>query len=78
MRLICTSTSTEKRDKEESERYRQDEASQRLEQNRRDDLDQERGVWNETLQARIGQEWPLSKSLEDADKALAAYRERFQ
>ena len=69
---------TEKRDKEEFERYRQDEASQRLEQSRRDDLDQERGVWNDTLQARIGQEWSLSKALEEADKVLAAYRERFQ
>ena len=38
----------------DNERYRQQEDRQRVEQFRRDDLDQEKGIWNDTLQARIG------------------------
>ena len=78
MRVIFVSKDAQEKENTDNERYRQQEDRQRVEQFRRDDLDQEKGIWNDTLQARIGQEWSLSKSLEDADKALAAYRERFQ
>ena len=78
MRVLFNSASTEKKDREEHERYRQDEERQRQDQFRRDDLDQEKGIWHEVLQARIDQGWTTEKALADADRVLAAYRERFQ
>lgn len=78
MRIIITSQKAEDKDEAREERYRQNEERDRQEQNRRDDLDQEKGIWHEVMEARIDQGWTVEKSLIDADKVLELYRKRFQ
>ena len=78
MRVIFVSKSAQEKDNIDNERYRQQEERQQQENARREDLDQEKGIWNDTLQARIGQEWPMEKALAEADMALEEYRKRFQ
>jgi len=78
MRVIFNTASTEKKDKEESERYRQDEARQRAEDARREDLADEKGLWSAVLQTRLEQSMGMDQSVREADKALKEYRERFQ
>jgi hypothetical protein len=78
MRLILTTKKTEERDDAMQRQYREQEKEDKAEQSRRDDVQDERGIWSSVLQSQLDQGKRLVDATFDADEALKSYRERFQ
>jgi hypothetical protein len=78
MRLILTTKKTEERDDAMQRQYREQEKEDKAEQSRRDDVQDERGIWSGVLQSQLDQGKRLVDATFDADEALKSYRERFQ
>jgi hypothetical protein len=78
MRLILTTKKTEERNDAMQLQYREQEKEDKAEQSRRDDVQDERGIWSSVLQSQLDQGKRLVDATFDADEALKSYRERFQ
>ena len=78
MRLILTTKKTEERDDAMRRQYREQEKEDKAEQSRREDVQDERGIWSSVLQSQLDQGKRLVDATFDADEALKSYRERFQ
>ena len=78
MRIICTTKRTEEQEDAVQRRYQDQEEKRLVEEGRRTDIADERGIWSNTFQTRLEQEFRLADAIRDADEALEAYRKRFQ
>lgn len=78
MRLILTTKKTEEREDAVQHQYQEQEEHHRAEDSRRNDLEDERGIWIQVLQARLEQGFKLVDAIRDADQVLESYQERFQ
>ena len=78
MRLILTTKKTEERDDAMQRQYREQGKEDKAEHSRRDDVQDERGIWSSVLQSQLDQGKRLVDATFDADEALKSYRERFQ
>jgi hypothetical protein len=76
--LILTTKKTEERNDAMQRQYREQEKEDKAEQSRRDDVQDERGIWSSVLQSQLDQGKRLVDATFDADEALKSYRERFQ
>jgi hypothetical protein len=70
--------------KEDRAFYRQERLEQhqleqqtRLECERREDIESERGLWAETVSICLQNECPVSMAIDSADRVLEAYKARF-
>jgi hypothetical protein len=78
MRFILTTKKTEERDDAIQRQYREEEEKRMAEDSRRSDISDERGIWADVLRTRLEQGAGLNECIAWADKALEAYRQRFQ
>ena len=78
MRIILTTKKAEERDDARQREYQHQEEKRLAEESRRSDVDSERGLWCDILQAKLNDGCSTAIAIKEADGVLEAYRSRFQ